>query len=138
MKHYLLIAVTLLTFSISALSHEGHNHGPGQVQPTKGGVILKAEKFFLEVVGTNNDIKLYPMQNENEKSQMLKAIPLKEVKISATYKLPRAKKAEKINLSEMKDHFHAKIDAKNSHRYEVVVSIEFMGEKELLTYQIEP
>lgn len=138
MKYYLLIAITLMTFSLLTFAHEGHNHGPGQVQPTKGGVILKSDHFFLEVVGTNSDIKFYPLQKENEKSQMLKPIPLNEVKISATFKLPRSKTVQKINLSEMKDHFHGKIDAKKSHRYEVVVSIETKGEKELLTYQIEP
>lgn len=131
-----LALTSLVSFSIQA--HEGHNHGPGQVQPTKGGVIMKGEKFYLEVVGSQNEIKFYPLQQENAKSQMLKPIPLAQVKLSATYKLPRGKKAETVTLKPQADYFSGSIDAKNSHRYQVDVAIETLGEKEKLTYQIEP
>lgn len=131
-----LLALALFSFGIQA--HDGHNHGPGQVQPTKGGVILKAEKFYLEVVGTQKEIKFYPLQPESSKSQMLKPIPLGQVKLSATYALPRGKKSEAVSLKPQADHFSASIDAKNTHRYQVDVSIEVFGEKEKLTYQIEP
>ena len=131
-----LTLVTLFSFQVSA--HEGHTHGPGQVQPTKGGVIMKGEKFYLEVVGTKNEVKFYPLKQVDPKSMMLTPIPLKDVKLSATFALPRGKKNESIAIKNSTDHFIGSIDAKSSHRYQVDVSIETMGEKEKLTYQIEP
>ena len=127
-----LILFLLLALTFSVQAHEGHNHGPGQVQPIKGGVILKADHFYLEVVGTHTEIRIFPLDMK------LKALPLDKIKISASYKLPRAKKAETVSLKSMSDHFHGQIDSKNTHRYQVDVSIEALGEKELLTYQIEP
>lgn len=136
MKMILLTLVTLFSFQVSA--HEGHTHGPGQVQPTKGGVIMKGEKFYLEVVGTKSEVKFYPLKQVDPKSMMLTPIPLKDVKLSATYTLPRGKKNEAIALKNGSDHFIGTVDAKSSHRYQVDVSIETMGENEKLTYQIEP
>jgi hypothetical protein len=131
-----LALVFILTTTVSA--HDGHNHGPGQVQPTKGGVIMKGEKFYLEVVGTNKQVKFYPTQQQDAKSMILKPIPLKDVKLVATLSLPRGKKNEAINLVQHGDHFMGDIDAKGSHRYQVDISIETMGEKEKISYQIEP
>lgn len=138
MKITLLTLALISVFSFSVNAHEGHNHGPGQVQPTKGGVVLKAKKFFLEVVGTNSLVMFYPLKKTNPKSQVLSAIPLNEVKLSATFKLPRGHKKESIKLSAHGDHFMGSIDAKKSHRYEVVVDIVYAGEVEQLTFQIEP
>lgn len=136
MKMILLTLVTVFSFQISA--HEGHTHGPGQVQPTKGGVIMKGEKFYLEVVGTKSEVKFYPLKQVDPKSMMLTPIPLKDVTLSATFTLPRGKKSELIAVKNGTDHFRGSVDAKGSHRYQVDVSIETMGEKEKLTYQIEP
>ncbi len=131
-----LALVFILSTSVSA--HDGHNHGPGQVQPTKGGVIMKGEKFFLEVVGSDKDVKFYPLKQVDAKSMMLKPIPLKDVKLAATFTLPRGKKNEPVTLKGEGDHFVGAIDAKKSHRYQIDVAIETMGENEKLTYQIEP
>lgn len=133
----LLLTLSLMTLN-SAFAHDGHNHGPGQVQPTKGGVILKAESFFLEVVGSNKEIKFYPLKQVDPKSMMLKPIPQKDFKLSATFSLPRSKKVETISLKPVADYFLGTLDAKNSHRYQVDVTIDYMGENEKMTYQIEP
>jgi hypothetical protein len=133
----ILLTITAL-ISLQVFAHDGHTHGPGQVQPTKGGVIMKGEKFYLEVVGTKNEVKFYPLKQVDPKSMMLTAIPLKDVKLSAVYTLPRGKKNEAIAITNAADHFVGKVDAKNSHRYQVDVTISTMGENEKLTYQIEP
>lgn len=138
MKTKLSTLLLLITLSLSAFAHDGHNHGAGQVQPTKGGTILKADKFYLEVVGNRTDVKIYPLKKNDPKSAMLTPIPLNQVKISATYALPRAKVTNIIALKQEADHFAGKVSVKNTHRYEVVVTIETLGEKEKLTYQIEP
>ena len=138
MKMTLMVLTLATLFSFHASAHEGHTHGPGQVQPTKGGVIMKGEKFYLEVVGTKKEVKFYPLKQLDPKSMMLTPIPLKDVKLAATFTLPRGKKNEAIALKNGSDHFIGLVDAKSSHRYQVDVSIETMGEKEQLTYQIEP
>lgn len=131
----IFITICIL-ISITAFAHEGHDHGPGQVQPIKGGVIMKADNFFLEVVGTQTEVKIYPLIQKDEKS-LLTPLPLKEVKITASYKLPRGKKSDNIVLKENGDHFSGVINAK-THRYQVDTHIVYKGEKEQFTYQIEP
>ena len=133
----ILLTITVL-ISLQAFSHDGHTHGAGQVQPTKGGVIMKGEKFYLEVVGTKSEVKFYPLKQVDPKSMMLTPIPLKDVKLSAVYTLPRGKKNESVAITSAADHFVGKVDAKSSHRYQVDVTISTMGENEKLTYQIEP
>lgn len=134
MKKILMTLVTL--FSLTAFAHEGHDHGTGQVQPIKGGVIMKTDHFYLEAVGSQSEIKFYPLVQENEKS-LLKPMPLKDIKITATYKLPRGKEVQKIALKENGDHFIGSVKAK-THRYQVDANIEYKNEKEHFTYQIEP
>lgn len=138
MKTILTVALTLLVLSSSVLAGEGHDHGPGQVQPTKGGVLMKGHDFFLEAVGTKSEIKFYPLKKESLKSNALRSIPLKDVKITANYTLPRGKANQPISLAQNSDHFLGKVEAGSTHRYQVDVSVEVGSEKEKFAYQIEP
>ena len=138
MKMTLIALALTAIFSFGIQAHEGHSHGQGKVQPTKGGVKMKGEKFFLEVVGTKKEIKIYPLKQADAKSQTLSGIPLNQVKVSATYSLPRSKSNQTITLKAEGDHFTGAVETKSSHRYQVDVSIETLGEEEKLTYQIEP
>lgn len=134
MKKIIFLFIAIVSLSLYA--HEGHDHGPGQVQPVKGGVIMKADHFFLEVVGTQAEIKIYPFEQKKENA-LLTPLSLKNIKVKASYKLPRGKESKSITLIENGDHFVGKVDAK-THRYQVDTLIEHDGEKEQFTYQIEP
>lgn len=139
MKLLFAILSTLVLLSAAPIfAGEGHDHGPGQVQPTKGGVLMKAHNFFLEAVGTTSEIKFYPLKKESAKSNTLKPIALSEVKITATYTIPRGKSAQKVTLSPKNDHFAGTISASGAHRYQVDVNVEVGNEKEKFIYQIEP
>lgn len=129
----ILLAFTTLTTS-QVFAHA--DHGPTPVQPIKGGVIMKAESFFIEAVGSKNALKLYPLRKDG-KSEVLKAIPLNEVKLEATYKLPRSKVVAPVVLTRADDHFVGTINAGSSHRYEVKVKVQIGAEKDELTAQIE-
>lgn len=129
-----LLAMTVLTSS-EVFAHG--DHGPTQVQPTKGGVIQQAETFFVEVVGSKTEVKIYPLRKDG-KSDMLKAIPLAEVKLEATYTLPRAKAATPLTLTKATDHFVGKVAAGSAHRYEVKLKAQIGSDKDELTFQIEP
>ena len=56
MKKLLVVLAAMMFVSLSTFAHEGHDHGTGQVQPTKGGVIQKAGDLYLEIVGTKTDL----------------------------------------------------------------------------------
>lgn len=138
MKLTVAMTVLMTLFANLTLAHDGHNHGPGQVQPTKNGVIMKTEKFFVEVAGSKTEVKIYPLKAEKVGSSKLVSIPLAEVKLTATYSLPRGKKDQAITLTKSADHFLGTVDAQSSHRYQVDVTVEALGEKDKLTFQIEP
>lgn len=138
MKNLFTVLAAILLISFSSFAHEGHDHGTGQVQPTKGGVIQKAGDLYLEIVGSKSDIKIYPLKEAGKESKTLVPVSLNDLKVSATYLLPRGKSASPITLAKSSDHFAGKISAGSSHRYEVKLKIESGSMKDEITYQIEP
>ncbi len=135
---FITLSTLVLLATLSVFAGEGHDHGPGQVQPTKGGVLMKGHDFFLEAVGNSVEIKFYPLKKESAKSNTLKPISLKDVKISATYTIPRGKVSQTVVLSAKNEYFVGSISAKGAHRYQVDVNVEVGSEKEKFVYQIEP
>ncbi len=133
----LMMMLALLSYSILVFSHDG-GHGPVLVEAPRGGVILKTEALFVEVVGTKTEVKIYPMLLTDPKGKSLKALPLKEVKLTASLTLPRAKKAEAIKLIEAGDHFVGVLAVGKTHRYEVMVNLEYLNDKDKLKFIIEP
>lgn len=127
-----LVLATLAAFDV--LAHG--DHGPTQVQPTKGGVIQKSDSFFVEAVGTKSELKLYPLREEGN-PKTLKAIPLSEVTMEASITLPRGK-ATPVTLSKANDHFVGKISAGSAHRYQVEAKTTVGKDKDTLTFQVEP
>ena len=136
MKMILTLVTLLLTFT--AFAHEGHDHGTGQIQPTKGGVIQKAGNIYFEVVGTQSELKVYPLKEAGPSSKILKPVPLKEVKITATYKLPRKPSPTSVTFVPQTDFYKGSISASGAHRYEVLLKVEAGSVKDEITYQIEP
>ncbi len=124
-----LLAFTTLTTTSQVFAHG--DHGPTQVQPTKGGVIMQSEHFLIEAVGTKTEIKLYPLREDG------KAIPMTEVKLEATYTLPRSKTPVQLSLVKAADHFVGPVKAGSAHRYELKVNAQIGKEKDTLTAQIE-
>ncbi len=136
MKKFLKLSALVSTLIISASAFAHGDHGPTQVQPTKGGVIQKAESFYMEVVGSKTEVKFYPLREEGS-SKMLKPIPLAEVKLEATYTIPRGKPTP-ITVSKANDHFVGSIKAGSAHRYQVDAKIQAGKDKDTLTFQVEP
>lgn len=138
MQKILSVFFSALIISLAAIAHDGHDHGSGQVQPTKGGVIQKAGNIYFEIVGTKNEIKVYPMKESGAESKTLKPVALSEVKVSASYKLPKGKSSTPVTLNKMNDHFSGKVAAESTHRYQVDLKVESGTLKDEITYQIEP
>lgn len=132
------IFIAFVLVASIAFAHEGHDHGTGQVQATKGGVIQKAGKFYFEVVGSRSEVKIYALTESGPSSKALKAVSPKDVKITASYKLPRKSASTPITLNAQADHFQGQISAGSAHRYEVLLKVEAKEVKDEITYQIEP
>ncbi len=130
MKVFLVLMGWIL-WTTGAYAHEGHDHGAKGLQPSQGGVIHKGTKLNLEVVQESGELRLFPLDTN--------AKPLKatDLKISGTYELPRGK-AEPLALNAQKDHFSATVDAKGAHRYAVNLKVDYKGQSESFSFQVEP
>lgn len=130
MLRMIAIVVALIVAPL-AFSHEGHDHGPGQVEAPKGGVIRSLESVHLELLTKGNTVFIYAY-DENMKPDDVKKYP-----VSATVTLPK-KKAHALALMEKGDHWEAEFDAKGAHRYSIELSIRQAGHEDKVRYTVEP
>ena len=139
MKEVLVAAILAFTLGagVQSWAHEGHN-APGSVQAQHGGTVKATKSFYIELVQEGNTLKLYPMGHD------FKPVPLKEVQIEATAQLPKAKAKTSVKFSEhavddaTQSHYMGSFDAKGAHRYTLVVTAQYRGKKEAVTFQVEP
>ncbi len=126
-----------LTFALSSLvssnasAHEGHDHGPAQVQAPKGGIIRSLETVHLELLNRGKTISVY-IYDLNLKPEDVKKFP-----VSATVTLPK-KKPQSLALAEKGDHWEAEFDAKGAHRYNFELSIKQGGHNDKVNFTVEP
>lgn len=121
-----------LFFSVEAFSHEGHNKTPGSLAAPHGGQIKGTSQLYLEVVPEASAVKIYPFDHD------MKPVPLNEIKIDATMKLPKQKKSEKVIMNSSETFFEAKIDSKGSHRYNLDLKIDYKQKSEKISFNVEP
>lgn len=124
-----LIAAMLV--SVFAFAHEGHDHGPGQVQAPKGGVIRSLETVHLELLTKGKTVSIYVYDMDLKPEQVSK------FPASATVALPK-KKSEPLKLTEKGDHWEAEFDAKGAHRFTVELSIKQGGHDDKVKFTVEP
>lgn len=128
--HKILLAI-IICISTSAWAHEGHDHGPGSVQAPKGGVIRSLETVHLELLTKGHEIKIYLYDTE------LKAGDVTKYPASLQVALPR-KKLEDLKISAQGDHWLASFDAKNAHRFDLVLAIKQGGHDDKVKWTVEP
>ncbi len=121
----------LATISLTAWAHEGHDYGPGSVQLFKGGIIRSLETVNLELVTQGKDIKIYIYDTK------LKAADVTKYPVSLTVTLPK-KKAEALQLTPQGDHWLTSFDAKNAHRFDLVLAIKQGGHDDKVKWTVEP
>ena len=127
-----LTATVLSAFTFHAFAHEGHDKTPGAIAAPHGGIIQGTDHLYLELVNDASGLKLYPITHD------MTAIPVKEIKLTATAMVPKKSKKEIVILTPEDDHFSGKYDAKGAHRYSLNVSLTYKGKKEKVTFQVEP
>lgn len=130
MTKFLVTAAFIFT-SLHAFAHEGHDHGPGQVQAPKGGIIRSLETVHLELLTKGNQISIYAYDKD------LKEAAVKSFPVSATVTLPK-KKPQKIDLVEKGNHWESEFDAKGAHRYTLTLAIKQGGHHDQVKFTVEP
>lgn len=125
-----ILTAILLLVSVKLLGHEGHDHNPGALKANYGGVVKAGQSINLEYVIAGDELKLYPATHES------KDIPLAEVILKATTKLPKGK-AEDLKLVVKDGAYIAKLDFKGAYRIEISVNADNKGQKSSFKFQVE-
>ena len=130
----ILMTITALTLLISgtAFGHEGHDHTPGTVTPPNGGVIQETANLYFEIVVQKGGFRAYVFDHD------MKAIPIKDAKLTGSATFPRQKKSVPVQLSAKENHFIATVDDKGTHRYSLELTADYKGKKEKAKFNIEP
>jgi len=131
MKTLITILATL-TIGTAAFAHEGHDKTPGAVTAPHGGQLKGTSQLYVELVSDASGFKLYTVDHE------LKTIPVKDVKIEGSVKLPKQKQSEKLALNTSESFLETKVDAKGSHRYSVDLKVTYKGKTEGVSFNVEP
>ncbi len=126
----LLLIISFLTLT-SAHAHEGHEHGPSQVQAPKGGILRSLETVHLELLSKGNTIRIYTYNTD------LKPVEVKKFPVSATVALPK-KESTPLPLADNGDHWVAEFDPKGAHRYTIELSITQGGHDDKVQFTVEP
>lgn len=119
----------LLVSSTSLMAHEGHD-APGALKANHGGVVKAGHEVNLEYVVSGELVKLYAISHEG------KEIAAKDIKLTATAKLPKGKAAP-LKLEIKDGAYIAKVDFSGAYRVELQVTAESKGEKSSFKFQVE-
>ncbi len=128
----LITTIATLIIGLSTFAHDGHNKNPGTLAAPHGGKLKGTSLLYVELVSDSTGFKLYTVDHD------LKTIPIKDVKIEGTAKLPKQKQSEKLILNTTESFLEAKVDAKGSHRYTVNLKVTYKGKTENISFNVEP
>ena len=128
MKRFLFVLI--VGFSSPLFAHANHDDTPGNVVAPHGGKMLGVADIYLEVVKSDGSVKVYPVTHD------LKAIALRDVKVSANVELPKQKKAS-AELKNDGEFWTVKVDAKGGRRYTLFFDVAWHGKKGSTKYTIE-
>jgi hypothetical protein len=132
---YVILPLLIMFMSLNSHAHGGEDHdAPIKQKAPKGGIIKSLENTLVEVVSRGQDVKIYLYD------KALKPKSVEGFLTSAVAEIPRTKKQEQMTLTP-KDNFYEIIyDAKNLHRYTLILSIKdpSTGHDDKLKFTIEP
>lgn len=125
-----IILTILLTISVNAFSHEGHDSTPGSLKTNHGGVVQAGKVFNLEYVVVGSEVKLYPASHEGVD------LSVNEVTVAVTSKLPKGK-ATVLKTDVINSAFVTKVDFQKAYRLEINVDASFKNQKSSFKFQVE-
>lgn len=125
----ILFFILTIGFATNAFGHG--NHESATVKPQKGGVVKSLETVHLELVQIQKELRLYIFSTD------LKLQDPDKYNISANVVLPRGKGKKDIIFKKQKKHLITSFDAKNLHRYDLIIFITQGGHKDRVVFTIE-
>lgn len=128
---YALTAAAMLFASMPAVAHEGHADAPGTVAAPHGGKILGVSGLYLEVLRNQDELTIFPFSHD------LKPVSLADLKLDLQLELPRKKETTRLVATPKGDFWIIKIDAKDAHRYTVVLSVKSKEKSGTVKYTVE-
>ena len=129
--HKLAVLFFGLMVSVSTFAHEGHDHGPSTVQPQRGGIVRALETVTLELLVDGKTLKIFTFDKAG------KSMDTSKFPASLTATLPK-KKPDTLKLEVKGDHWVSEFDPKNSHRYDLHLSIKQGGHDDKVKWTVEP
>lgn len=120
----------------------------GNIRAPHGGEILQGDGYFLEVLGSENKVEIYPFKRD-DKTGELTAIPLKKMDLEASYSYtykednagedgrPTQKGQATIPLYIVGDAMVGEVRAKNVEAYDLVIKTDYKNEKERFNYKVD-
>ena len=130
MKCKLALLTILFLLTINLFAHEGHEDSPLAMKANHGGTVKSGKELNLEYVVTGGEIKLFPVSHEG------KDLPLNEVKLNVTAKLPRGKTAA-VKIKNQDGAFVAQVDFKDAYRVEMNITANYNGKTDIFNVQVE-
>ena len=125
-----IILATMMSLSLSAVAHEGHDDAPGAIKANHGGTVKAGKEINLEYVVSGAEVKLYPVSHDG------KDLNASDVKLIVTAKAPKGK-AEAVKIENNEGAFVGTIDFKGAYRSEVVVDATVANKKSNFKFQVE-
>jgi hypothetical protein len=129
----MLLSVLLLVSVVSCANQKPDKRDKSHTPP-HGGVVIKGHKYYLEIVGSDKHVHLYPLQ-ENEEGNLV-TIPLKNVRMEAEYSPERSKADYSLNLNKRHEHYYGKVDKHGEETYQVHVDMKVGKTQESFIYNL--
>lgn len=125
-----IILTALLSTSLRAFAHEGHDAAPGSLKTNHGGTVKSGKEINMEYVVSGTEVKLFPASHDG------KDLPPTDVKLSATSKSPKGK-AEAVKVEVKDGAFVTSVDFKGAYRVELSVVADYNGKQSTFKFQVE-
>lgn len=142
-----LIFISALTFSCSSIPDKKVVDS-GNIRAPHGGEILKGDGYFLEVIGKDDRIEIYPYNRDSKTGDMI-PIPLKKIDLDASYSYvykeekagkdgrPTQKANASIHLYKDGDAMVGEVKAEDVAAYDLLIKTDYKNEKELFNYKVD-
>jgi hypothetical protein len=142
-----LIFITALSISCSSVPDKKVVDS-GNIRAPHGGEILQGDGYFLEVLGSENKVEIYPYKRD-DKTGELTAIPLKKIDFEASYsytykednagegRRPTQKGQATIPLYKVGDAMVGEVLADGVAAYSLVIKTDYKNEKERFDYKVD-
>jgi hypothetical protein len=125
-----IIAALMITLSLSAFAHEGHDQTPGALKAQHGGVLKTGKDFNMEMVIIGNNIEFFPRAHDGEVFEM------KDLQMVVTASAPKGK-PQPVTLQKGEKSFKGTVDFQKAYRLNLEAKTEYQKKSDLFKFLAE-